>query len=147
MKFYINIITIIGPSVDSFYYVLGSIQTHKLIKVMFILAFPSHGTMADYGAMKIIQHNFCINMKNTVIHYLDLYDGQMEVLKRESSYLACHSCYGCFNILTLDLKWRHICRSECFLCSFIKWYLQVSHSITDLKAILYVPSPILWISL
>ena len=37
----------------------------------------------------------------SLIHNLDLLDGQMEDLKRESSYLACHPCYGCFDILTL----------------------------------------------
>jgi hypothetical protein len=37
------------------------------------------------------------------IYHLDLFDEENPDMKRESLYQACSPCYGCFNVLTLNL--------------------------------------------
>jgi len=63
MRFYIKIITIIGLSVNSFYYVLGRNWTHDLIEVMLISAFPSRGTVVQQKSFNVIPHQYAKRCK------------------------------------------------------------------------------------
>ena len=67
MRFYINIRTVIGLSVNVYNYIPGQNRTHDLVEVMLISAFASRGTVADCGAtFKNCSTQFHIILKSVV---------------------------------------------------------------------------------